>query len=138
MSSKTVLSFDSKQTQPNSGPPPAGTCPRCATAADLQDRTRDVWWCARCRFFFDSQGVNIPPISLPHPMIAETSEAENLASDLLAAGCQFIEDGEYFQIKLPPKIKDDLLARWNAIDSKKLRQAAQRVIVDQNKTRQAA
>lgn len=127
-STATVLYQKREQTKPEASDTPPGICPRCTTAADLQDRARDVWWCASCRFFFDSQGSNLTPISLPRPMIAEAVEAEQLATDLLAAGCQFIEDGEYFQIKLPPKIKDTLLMRWAAIDSQKLRQAALRLI----------
>lgn len=101
-----------------------GRCPRCHDVADLQDRTRDVWWCAGCRRFFDSTGAPLPPVELSKPLTLEDVEPANLAADLLAAGCSFQDDDDGFHVCLPPKISASLLARWEAVDSAKLRHAA--------------
>jgi ribosomal protein L37AE/L43A len=102
----------------------SGTCPHCQDAADLQDRERDVWWCAGCRKFFDGAATPLPPIACPRPLTLEQYEAEQLAADLLAVGCQFMDDGEYFQVKVSSKITMGLLARLEAADRSELRRAA--------------
>lgn len=103
---------------------PAGICPTCSGSLDLQQCEPHVSWCAGCRVFFDADGVLLPPVSVPPPLTLEDVEPQALAADLLTAGCQFIDDGEYFQIKLPNKISANLLARWEAVNSTKLRLAA--------------
>ncbi len=103
-------------------PTQPGACPHCHAAADLQDRQRDVWWCAGCRVFFDGLGQTIPPATVPRPLTLEQVEAEQLAADLLAAGCGFTDDEFSFQIRVPRKgIPAALIARWEAIDRRDLR-----------------
>lgn len=104
--------------------PKPGTCPHCHDAADLQDRARDCWWCGGCGEFFDGQGQAIPPTTSPRPLTLEQIEAERLAVDLLAAGCCFIDVGDFFQTKLPRRITAGLLARLEAADRRELRHAA--------------
>jgi hypothetical protein len=104
--------------------PQPGTCPACQGTADLQDRQRDVWWCAGCRVFISSAGQTIPPATSSRPMTAEQVEAERLAADLVAAGCGFNDEGEYFGVKVPFKISAALLARLEAADRQELRRAA--------------
>jgi hypothetical protein len=104
--------------------PQPGTCPTCQGAADLQDQQLDTWWCASCRLFFDSKGQAIPPATSPRPLTLEQQEAEKLAADLVAAGCGFNDDGEFFGVRVPFKISAALLARLETADRQELRRAA--------------
>jgi ribosomal protein L37AE/L43A len=100
-----------------------GNCPFCHESGDLQDRQLDVWWCGGCRKFFDGQGRAIQLAPQRRPVTLEQVGPQQLAADLLAAGCSFIDEGESFQTKLPINISGELLACLLTIDRQELRLA---------------
>ncbi|MGH9839693.1 MAG: hypothetical protein ACREEM_13005 [Blastocatellia bacterium] len=89
-----------------------GLCPTCREPANLQDRTHDTWFCPNCRAWSDGQGGPLARIERAKPLTSDEEDARKLVSDLLAAGCGFVADGDELRLTYPGRITAWLWTRF--------------------------
>jgi ribosomal protein L37AE/L43A len=106
-------------------------CPGCASEMALQDRERDVWWCAACRRWADGQGRPLPKTETPKPFARAEEDARKLIADLKAAGCVFVyEDGE-LRLRYVSRMPAGLWARFESAGDVFRRVAMEAVMCDE-------